>query len=64
MSDNKGPRREEKEEKDAVSRVKDYNERGREECEEQLQTRNNFRPRREKCTMNNNFNLGRKEHGE
>jgi hypothetical protein len=39
MSDNKVPRREEKEEKDAVSRVKDYNERGREECEEQLQTK-------------------------
>jgi len=39
MSDNTVPRREEKEEKDAVSRVKDYNERGREECEEQLQTK-------------------------
>jgi len=59
MSDNKVPRREEKEEKDTVSRVKDYIMK-----EEEKNARNNFRPRREKCTMNNNFNLGRKEHGE
>jgi hypothetical protein len=32
--------------------------------EEEKKAMNNFKPRREKCTMNNNFKLGRKEHGE
>jgi hypothetical protein len=32
--------------------------------EEEKKAMNNFKPRREKCTMNSNFKLGRKEHGE